>query len=202
MKSIKLPSLALLSFLGASLCSSAAAQGPGQGAGRGPGGGGRGGFQEAIHTLFANHTKIKRTVELTKTGYKSRTVSDDPVVASTLQKHVREMRERLGSGLMIRRWDPAFAELVEHYSEIKHEFKEVEGGVEMIANGTTPEAIKIVQNHARIVSGFVEKGPAQMHKTHPSALGENAAPPKPDEECCKAKEPAAKQSAAPAEAPK
>lgn len=158
-----------------------AAQGPG----RGPGG--MGAFQEAIHTLFANHTKVKRTVEMTDTGYKSRTVSDDPEIAKTLQKHVKEMRERLGAGMMIRRWDPAFAELVEHYEEIDHEFKEVEGGVEMIAKGKTPEGIKIAQNHARIVSGFVEKGPGQMHKSHPTALGNDkaAAPAAPTPEVAK-----------------
>ena len=70
-----------------------------------------GGFQDAIHQLFENHAKIKRAVEVTDTGYKSRTVSEDP------------------------------------------------------------EAVKVAQNHARIVSGFVEKGPAQMHESHPRALG-------------------------------
>ena len=150
-------------------------QGIGGGGGHGPGGGQggfQGGFQEAIHELFANHEKIKRTVEMTDAGYKSRTVSDDPGVAKTLQKHVKEMRERLGAGMMIRRWDPAFAELVEHYKDIDHEFKEVEGGVEMIAKGKTPEAIKVAQNHARIVSGFVKKGPDQMHESHDRALGD------------------------------
>jgi hypothetical protein len=155
-------------------------RGPGHGGGRGPGGGGPGGFQEAIHTLFDNHTKIKRSVEVTATGYKSRTVSDDPEITKTLQKHVREMRERLGAGLMIRRWDPAFAELVEHYEAIDHEFKEVDGGVEMIASGRTPEAVKVTQNHARIVSGFVEKGPAQMHEKHARALTADT-PAKPDD---------------------
>jgi hypothetical protein len=143
-----------------------------EGQGPGPiGRGGMGGFQEAIHHLFANHTKIKRAVEITETGYKSRTVSDDPEIAMTLQKHVKEMRERLGSGMMIRRWDPAFAELVEHYTDVDHEFKEVPGGVEMVVKGKTPDAIKVAQNHARIVSGFVEKGPEQMHASHPRALG-------------------------------
>lgn len=157
-------------------------------AAQGPGGGGLGGFQEAIHTLVANHTKINRTVEMTDTGYKSRTVSDDPEIARTLQKHVKEMRERLGTGMMIRRWDPAFAELVEHYKEIDHEFKEVDGGVEMIAKGKTPEGIKIAQNHARIVSGFVEKGPAQMQASHPTALGSDktAAPAAPMPEAANA----------------
>lgn len=151
------------------------AQGPGRGQGKGQGQGGGpggGGFQEAIHKLFDNHDKIKRTVEMTDAGYKSRTVSDDPEIAKTLQKHVKEMRERLGSGMMIRRWDPAFAELVEHYEDIEHEFKEVDGGVEMVAKGKTPDAIKVVQNHAKIVSGFVKNGTKQMHETHPRALGE------------------------------
>lgn len=157
------------------LCFSAAlplhAQGPGRGPGKGGGPGAQGGFQEAIHKLFANHEKVKRTVEMTDTGYKSRTVSDDPDIAKTLQKHVREMRARLGAGMRIRRWDPAFAELVEHYKDIDHDFKEVEGGVEMIAKGKTPDAVKVAQNHAKIVSGFVKKGPDQMHETHAKALG-------------------------------
>jgi len=173
------PTLPISLLLAGLLCSTftlpLAAQGPGRGQkGRGHGGGGPGGpggFQEAIHALFDNHTKIKRTVEMTETGYKSRTVSDDPEIAKTLQKHVREMRERLGAGLMIRRWDPAFAELVEHYEDIEHNFKEVDGGVELVASGKTPDAIKVTQNHARIVSGFVDKGPAQMHEPHARALG-------------------------------
>ena len=173
MKTTLIHRITAAALLGFVWTSPAPAQGPGRGkgGGGGPGGGpGEGGFQEAIHRLFASHEKIKRTVELTDTGYKSRTVSDDPEVAKTLQKHVREMRKRLGSGMMIRRWDPAFAELVEHYSEIDHEFKEVSGGVEMIASGKNPEAVKVAQNHARIVSGFVDKGPEQMHATHPRAL--------------------------------
>jgi len=177
MKTTRLASILVASLLASALSLPLAAQGPGRG-GRGPGhgggGGGPGGFQEAIHTLFDNHTKIKRSVELTASGYKSRTVSDDPEIAKTLQKHVREMRERLGSGMMIRRWDPAFAELVEHYEDIDHEFKEVDGGVEMVASGKTPEAVKVAQNHARIVSGFVEKGPAQMHEKHARALVDDA----------------------------
>ncbi len=151
------------------------AQGPGKGRGAGGQGGGQG-FQEAIHKLFENHKEIRRTVEMTADGYKARTVSDNPEIAKTIQKHVKEMRERLGAGMMIRRWDPAFAELVEHYGGIEHEFKDVEGGVEVVARGKNADAIKIVQNHARIVSGFAEKGPEQMHATHPRALEKTAAP--------------------------
>jgi uncharacterized protein YdcH (DUF465 family) len=145
-------------------------RGPGGGQGGGPGGGG---FQEAIHKLFTNHEKIKRTVEMTDDGYKSKTVSDDPEIAKTLQKHVKEMRERLSAGMMIRRWDPAFAELVEHYKDIDHEFKEVEGGVEMVAKGKTPDATKVVQNHAKIISKFAKLGSDEMHESHARALGDS-----------------------------
>ena len=171
--------LSRLSFfagLSLSLISFTYAQGPrGQGGGQGGGPGG-GGFQEAIHKLFDNHEKIKRTVEMTESGYKAKTVSDDSEIAKTLQKHVKEMRERLGAGMMIRRWDPAFAELVEHYKDIDHEFKEVDGGVEMVAKGKTPEAIQVVQNHAKIVSRFAKLGPDEMHESHARALGDAKKP--------------------------
>lgn len=164
------------------------AQGPGKGRGAGGHGGGQG-FQEAIHKLFENHKEIRRTVEMTADGYKARTVSDNPEIAKTIQKHVKEMRERLGAGMMIRRWDPAFAELVEHYGDIEHEFKDVDGGVEVVVRGKNADAIKVVQNHARIVSGFAEKGPEQMHATHPRALEKAAAPDSKEKEkaaagCC------------------
>ena len=174
MKRYRSPLSLINCFVGISLSLAvfSCAQGPrGKGGGQGGGPGG-GGFQEAIHKLFDNHEKIKRTVEMTDSGYKSRTVSDDPEIAKTLQKHVKEMRERLGAGMMIRRWDPAFAELVEHYKDIDHEFKEVEGGVEMVAKGKTPDAIKVVQNHAKIVSRFAKLGPDEMHESHARALGD------------------------------
>jgi uncharacterized protein YdcH (DUF465 family) len=151
-------------------------RGQGQGGGKGGGPGGGGGFQEAIHKLFDNHEKIKRTVEMTDSGYKAKTVSDDPEIAKTLQKHVKEMRERLGAGMMIRRWDPAFAELVEHYKDIDHDFKEIDGGVELVAKGKTPDAVKVVQNHAKIISGFVKLGSDEMHESHPRALGDAKKP--------------------------
>lgn len=161
---------ALIVITSAALQCPVAAQRPGKGRGAGGGPGGGQGFQEAIHKLFENHKEIRRTVEMTADGYKARTVSDNREIAKTIQKHVKEMRERLGAGMMIRRWDPAFAELVEHYGDIEHEFKDVDGGVEVVARGKTPDAVKVVQNHARIVSGFAEKGTEQMHATHPRAL--------------------------------
>jgi hypothetical protein len=44
----------------------------------------------------------------------------------------------------------------------------------MVASGKTPEAVKVAQNHARIVSGFLEKGPAPMHEKHARVLAGEA----------------------------
>lgn len=150
--------------------------GPPPGKGRGGGHGAGHGrvaddFRGVIHSLFAAHDKFERSVKLTKEGYQARTVSDDPELAKRLQKHVAQMAERLDGGMSVRHWDPAFAEMREHYDDMEVSLKNIAGGVEVTVVGKTPEAIKVARNHAVIVSGFVEKGESQRHATHATALG-------------------------------
>lgn len=146
---------------------------------QGAAGAGKGGmpadFRDTIHGLFAEHGKIRREVTLTKKGYQAETVSDDAEVAAMLQAHVAQMESRLEAGQMVRHWDPAFAELVAHYPDLKIRWKKIDGGVASNVSGKTPEAIKVAQNHARILSEFVEKGPAKMHDVHAAVVGEVAA---------------------------
>lgn len=139
--------------------------------GKGPGGQ-SGSFQGVIHSLFANHDKVKRSVELTDTGYRATTISEDKEVAKYLKRHVAQMESRLENGMGIRHWDPAFAELREHYDDMTIKVNDVDKGVSVDVVGKTPEAIKVAQNHAKIISGFVEKGNAQMHASHSRALGD------------------------------
>lgn len=114
--------------------------------------------REQIHALFDNHTKIRRELKLTATGYTATTESDDPKVTAALQKHVKQMQERLGSGLSVRRWDPAFAEYCDHYAEMDHRFTPTAKGVCMTVTGRNAAAIKIAQNHAKVVSAFAAQG--------------------------------------------
>ena len=144
--------------------------------GHGKGGHGRGGgpmpvaAKEAIHELFSQHEKIRRKVTLTNRGYRAVTTSSDAEVAATLQKHVSQMKERLAGGYGVRRWDPAFAEFRQHVSDMEMKIEMVEGGVSVEVVGKTEAAVRVARNHARIISGFVKKGPTAAHATHDPAL--------------------------------
>lgn len=126
--------------------------------------------REAIHTLLNRHEAITRKVEMTARGYVAVTESDDPEVVAALRRHVKQMEERLESGLRVRRWDPAFAEYVAHYRDIDHTFKATARGVRMTVKGRTPEAVQVAQNHARVVSEFAELGWAGHDREHPAVL--------------------------------
>lgn len=128
-----------------------------------------------IQTLFNNHEKITRKVEKTEKGYVATTESDDPKVVAAMRDHVKQMSARLESGMMVRRWDPAFAEYVAHYKDIKHKFTKTKKGVQMTVTGKTPEAVKVAQNHAAVVSEFIKDGWKAHDRTHPVALTQPAA---------------------------
>lgn len=123
-----------------------------------------------IHALFSNHDKVKRTVEKTDKGYVATTESDDPAIASALREHVKQMSARLESGLMVRRWDPAFAEYVAHYKDIKHKVSKTKTGIRITVTGKTPEAIRVAQNHAAVISEFVKDGWKAHDRSHPVAI--------------------------------
>ncbi len=120
-----------------------------------------------IHTLFSQHTKVTRKVTLTESGYIAVTEAQDPKLAAVLKKHVQQMSARLGSGRMIRGWDPAFREMVQHYPDITHQLETTPMGLKITVTGKTPAAIKVAQNHANIVSRFAQKGWAEHDIRHP-----------------------------------
>lgn len=126
--------------------------------------------RQNIHLLFDQHAKVQRSVDLTPTGYKARTESEDPTVAAALRAHVQQMSERLKKGLPVRRHDPAFAELVEHHDEVTLSVVPTEMGLEVTVTGTTPAGIKIAQNHARVVSDFAAHGWEAHDRSHPAVL--------------------------------
>jgi len=144
-----------------------------QGFGRGPGGSGRGpdqqhaADQQVFHYLLAHHEKIRRTVQLLDNGVETVTESDDPKVASTIQKHVRQMTARLEKPAPIRMRDPLFAELFRHAKKIKIEHQETAKGVKVRETSRDAYVVKLIQAHANVVSAFVEKGFAEASKSHP-----------------------------------
>jgi hypothetical protein len=127
-------------------------------------------MHDNIHALLGANSKITRKVEITKTGYVATTESADPKLATILREHVSQMRERLQSGGMVRRWDPAFPELVEHYDDISHRVEITEKGLRITVTGKTPDAIKVALNHAKIVSDFASNGWKAHDTLHPRVL--------------------------------
>lgn len=126
--------------------------------------------RQNIHTLFNGHEQITRTLTMTEDGYEATTTSTNSTVAQALQDHVQQMQARLDSGLAVRRWDPAFFELRAYYTQIDVKIEPTEGGVKVVAKGQTPEAVKVAQNHAKVINEFVSDGWTAHNATHAAAL--------------------------------
>ncbi|WP_146399846.1 hypothetical protein [Pseudobythopirellula maris] len=150
------------------------AQGPGRGGplGRGMGRGvghdasmavDRAGF----HFLLRNNGSIERSVTELPNGVRTRTTSQDAEVAAQIRAHVAAMYGRMKEGRPVRRWDPLFAALFEKSDQVALAITEVPGGVEVVETSTEPEAIALIQAHAKVVSGFVERGFAEARLAHP-----------------------------------
>ncbi len=144
--------------------------------------------RNTIHALFDNHAALRRTVTPTTNGYVAVTESDDPTVARTLRRHVSQMRERLESGLGARMWDPAYAEMRRHYSDLTLTIEPTEKGLRVTMVGRTPEAAKVAQNHAQIVSKFIERGWPEHGVEHPAVNTTPASEAKPPEKAAPTQE--------------
>ncbi len=126
-----------------------------------------------IQELAERHDELQRQVTLREDGYTATTTSDIPALASKLVEHVNYMKKRLDSGAMVRRWDPAFAEMVAYHHQLNAEIEVLDNGVRVVVTGKTPEAISVAHNHARIVTGFTERGAEAVGEPHETALGES-----------------------------
>ena len=142
-----------------------------------PGGKGKGGMggplpaeqREIIHEMARLHDQLTRKVTLIEKGYTATTTSKNKELVTKLKTHLRYMKKRLDSGAMVRRWDPAYAELTEYYPQLTTKIEELPNGLKVTITGKTPKAIKVARNHAKIVSGFVKKGEDALHNEHPTA---------------------------------
>ena len=123
--------------------------------------------QDIIHYMAEHHTDLSRTVTMTETGYRAITTTGNKELVKKLHAHVAYMKKRLDSGAMVRRWDPAYAEMVEHYKELDAKITPIEKGLEVTVSGKTPRAMKIARNHANIVTSFAKEGFPSVERKHP-----------------------------------
>jgi len=129
--------------------------------------------REIIRYMADHHDELKRTVEFTDDGYTAVTTTENQDLAAKLKEHFSYMEKRLDSGSMVRRWDPAFAELTEYYDQLETDVAFLDNGIQVTVTGKTPEAAKVARNHARIVTVFTEKGSDAVRSSHEAAIQES-----------------------------
>ncbi len=123
--------------------------------------------QELFHFLLAHHDKITRQVTELPNGVKAVTESDDPEVVEKLQEHVEWMAVRIEKSQPIRMRDPLFRELFKNADKIELEHEMTDKGVIVTEWSDDPHVVKLIQAHAKVVSGFVASGFAEAAKNHP-----------------------------------
>lgn len=112
-----------------------------------------------IRQLLMQHEKISRRVENLENGVKTWTTSDDPQITAAIQKHVRQMKDRMKENRPIRQMDPVFRELFEHAHKVDLEYEDLENGILVIETSNDPQVVLLIQQHAnRAVSEFVKYG--------------------------------------------
>ena len=116
--------------------------------------------------LLKNHQKITRKVTEIGGGVETLTESDDPEIAARIKEHVEWMEHRIENTNPIRMRDPLFAELFKHTDKIKMNHEDTEKGVRVVETSSDPYVAKLIQAHAKVVSGFVERGFAEAMKNH------------------------------------
>ena len=131
-----------------------------------------------IHFMSEHHSELHREVTLLDNGYEAITTTQNKELATQLTEHFSYMEKRLAGGAKVRCWDPAFSELVRYYDQLSTQLEYLDNGIKVTVIGHTPEAVQIAHNHARIVTGFTQKGFEAVRQKHAPVLNEQTHPKK------------------------
>jgi hypothetical protein len=131
--------------------------------------GGRGQQQDmqGIHDLLAHRSEIRRTVKQIPGGVETLTESDVPAVAARIREHVAAMYQRLEDGRPIHGRDPLFAELFRNADRITLETENTAKGLKVVERSDDPHVVKLIRQHAEVVSAFLANGHEEMMRNHP-----------------------------------
>jgi hypothetical protein len=119
-----------------------------------------------IHALLDNREAISRSVDITPTGIRAHTRSDDPQVAAWIKQHVASMKARVENNDPIRLRDPLFAAVFQNAADMRMDVEYLEDGVKVVQDGATPCAQALAKAHAEVVSGFVDRGRYEVWANH------------------------------------
>ncbi len=122
--------------------------------------------RDVFQTLLGNHELIRREFRDVEGGIESVTESDNAEVAALIQDHVAAMKVRIENGYRIRMWDPMFREIFDNADKIRMTFEHTAKGVKVREVSDDPYVARLIQAHAKVVSGFVERGSAESQLAH------------------------------------
>ncbi|MFK7817333.1 MAG: hypothetical protein AB8G99_01330, partial [Planctomycetaceae bacterium] len=121
-----------------------------------------------IHTMFAHRDTIRRTVKKTATGAEATTESDDEDVVALLQEHVPAMEARVhnNSPLPPMTVHPSVQSLIKHKADYVLSCEDTANGVKATYTAKEPFVILLVQEHAQLVSRFLQNGMSEIHRPY------------------------------------
>lgn len=122
--------------------------------------------RDIFHFLLANHDQLTRTVTELENGVKTVTESSNAEIAKKIQEHVASMHGRILDGRRIRMWDELYQEVFKHHDQIKMEIEDTENGVAVTETSDDEYVVQLIQQHAKVVTGFTKRGFDEAHENH------------------------------------
>ncbi len=134
----------------------------------------QGGLGDASHQkdsatyrhLLDNRSAIKRNVIMREDGVETITESDSPEITAKIREHVHAMKGRIEDIRPIHMRDPLFAAIFENAQTINLEVQNTDRGVRVMETSTHPYVVKLIQEHAKVVSNFIQYGYEEVRKNH------------------------------------
>lgn len=113
-----------------------------------------------IHTLFAEHASIRRSVSNLPNGIRTVTESNDPKLADVIRTHVAEMGQRVEDGrnprLPIQSAELNF--LFDARDRIASTYETTEQGIVVVQTSDDAAVVAALQKHAADVTDLAQRG--------------------------------------------
>ena len=113
---------------------------------------------QIVHQLFANHDRIRRTVEEIPGGVRTVTESDNPQITTLIQAHVKSMHQRVNEGRWFAMMSRTLPTMFRNGDRYQRQNKDTSQGIAVTKTSEDSELVSVLREHSREVSGFVERG--------------------------------------------
>jgi uncharacterized protein len=124
--------------------------------------------RSVFEALLRDHRKIRREVTDLEDGVLTVTESDDPAVAARIVDHVTAMKLRMEEGRRIRQWDPIYVAMFDDAEKVRIDIEPTGKGVRVRETASDAKTVRLIKEHAKVVTGFVTRGFEESRVAHPA----------------------------------